>query len=137
MLILVIVCTIIVDQMTKMAAGVNYAVTLNPGISFGWLSVIPTGILTLLLMGLLVSVWWVTRSDWATHPLAMGLFIGGSASNLVDRVWLGGVRDWLPMPLTNLHNNLADYAITVGLLLLIVRHWQMYWKQNHADEPTS
>jgi len=130
---MVILFTIIIDQVTKFVAGLSNLVTLNSGISFGWLSIIPAGLLTLILMVLLLSVWWVTRSDWATHPLAMGLFIGGSVSNLIDRAVLGGVRDWLPLPMITLHNNVADYAIGIGLLMLIIRHWQTYWKQSHAD----
>lgn len=133
MLAIIILSTIVIDQATKFLAGSFGMVTLNPGISFGWLSVFPSWALTLALMVLLLAVWWMTRSDWSTHPIAMGLFIGGAISNLLDRVIWSGVRDWLPVPLTAIHNNLADYAIAIGLLLLIARHWQTYWKSHHAD----
>jgi signal peptidase II len=58
----------------------------------------------------------------ARHPVipaALGLLIGGSLSNLVDRVRLGYVTDfidfgWWPA------FNLADSFIVIGVLVLVV-----------------
>lgn len=135
MLYVVIGLTVIIDQVTKFLAAAQGQVSLNQGISFGWLSVVPPVVLTVGLMSMLLGVWWITRADWAENPVAMGLFIGGAVSNLLDRVFFAGVQDWLPVPGTTIHNNLADYAIGIGLLMLVIVHCRNYWR-GHANRPT-
>jgi signal peptidase II len=52
------------------------------------------------------------------HTLAIGAIAGGALGNLVDRVRLGHVIDFLSVgPWPNF--NVADSAITVGVLILI------------------
>ena len=51
-------------------------------------------------------------------PVALGLLIGGSVSNLVDRVRLGHVTDFLDLRYW-LAFNLADVCIVVGVALLL------------------
>jgi signal peptidase II len=62
------------------------------------------------------------RSDWRT-ALPLALVIGGALGNLVDRVRLGRVTDFIEV----YHQqwswpafNVADSAISVGAVLLIV-----------------
>ena len=57
----------------------------------------------------------------ARHPVlpaALGLVIGGSVSNLVDRVRLGHVTDFLDLRYWPAFN-LADSFIVVGVLILL------------------
>ena len=57
----------------------------------------------------------------ARHPLlptAVGLLIGGSVSNLVDRVRLGHVTDFLDLRFWPAFN-LADSFIVVGVAILL------------------
>lgn len=49
--------------------------------------------------------------------LALGLLIGGALGNLVDRIRLGYVIDWIKLPNWPTFN-VADSAITVGVTLL-------------------
>jgi signal peptidase II len=51
-------------------------------------------------------------------PVALGLVIGGSVSNLVDRVRLGYVTDFLDLRWWPAFN-LADSFIVVGVLVLL------------------
>jgi signal peptidase II len=51
-------------------------------------------------------------------PVALGLVIGGSASNLLDRVRLGHVTDFLKLTFTASFN-LADLFILVGVAILL------------------
>ena len=53
-------------------------------------------------------------------PVALGLLIGGSVSNLVDRVRLGHVTDFLDLRYWPAFN-LADVCIVVGVALLLGR----------------
>ena len=58
----------------------------------------------------------------ARRPLAWlptGLLVGGALGNIVDRVRLGAVTDFLKLPSWPAFN-LADTAITVGVVLLVV-----------------
>jgi signal peptidase II len=52
------------------------------------------------------------------HTVAIGAVAGGALGNLVDRLWLGYVIDFVSVgPWPNF--NIADSAITVGVLILI------------------
>jgi signal peptidase II len=74
---------------------------------------------------------WLLRlkSGERTLALALALIIGGAAGNLIDRVLLGHVIDFIqvylpfiPLPMFNPWPafNLADSAINVGVVLLLV-----------------
>jgi len=51
-------------------------------------------------------------------PVALGLLIGGSASNLTDRVRLGHVTDFIDVRYWPAFN-LADSFIVLGVLILL------------------
>jgi len=92
----------------------------NSGIAFG-LFAQATGFVILLT---LVAVGWMLvffyRSG-ARHPLlpvAVGLLIGGSVSNLADRVRLGHVTDFLDLRYWPAFN-LADSFIVIGVAILL------------------
>ena len=92
----------------------------NSGIAFG-LFASATGIVIALTT---IAVAWMlvffARSG-ARHPVlpaALGLVIGGSVSNLVDRVRLGHVTDFLDLRYWPAFN-LADSFIVVGVLILL------------------
>ncbi len=68
---------------------------------------------------------WMWREEKAADKLALGLVLGGALGNIVDRVRFGYVVDfadlhfgeWRPF----LVFNVADAAITIGVLILLVR----------------
>lgn len=66
------------------------------------------------------SVWLVKEKTALSWSLA--LLVGGGLSNWFDRVFLGGVRDFLVIPGTPLKNNLADYALTLSVVVWV---WQL------------
>ena len=92
----------------------------NSGIAFGLFSN-ATPIVTALTA---IAVGWMllffARSG-ARHPIlpiALGLLIGGSASNLLDRVRLGHVTDFLDFEFWPAFN-LADTFIVLGVMILL------------------
>ena len=92
----------------------------NSGIAFGLFSS-ATALVTVLTA---IAVGWMlvffARSG-ARHPVlpaALGLLIGGSVSNLIDRVRLGHVTDFLDLRFWPAFN-LADSFIVVGVALLL------------------
>jgi signal peptidase II len=93
----------------------------NSGIAFG-LFASATAIVTALTA---IAVAWMlvffARSG-ARHPVlpvALGLLIGGSTSNLIDRIRLGHVTDFLDFKYWPAFN-LADTFIVVGVAILFV-----------------
>jgi len=53
--------------------------------------------------------------------LAFGLVYGGIIGNLIDRVFLGYVRDFIDFKIINYPVfNIADSAIVIGIILLII-----------------
>ena len=76
------------------------------------------------LVSVVLLVWLIRlpRADWLTG-LALGLVIGGAVGNLVDRVQLGYVVDFVDVHFGGWHYpafNVADSAITVGVVLLLL-----------------
>jgi signal peptidase II len=63
----------------------------------------------------------VEAQDW-TLRLAMGLQLGGAAGNLVDRLAIGKVTDFISIGSFPVFN-LADSAISVGVAVLLLGVW--------------
>ena len=94
--------------------------TQNRGAAFGMLSGLAPILVAAsfaILMGLvLLYMRQVTPGVWLT--VAIGLISGGALGNLFDRVRFGHVVDFLSIgPWPNF--NIADSAITVGVLILV------------------
>lgn len=71
-----------------------------------------------------VFVVWLTRIKahevWLAYGLA--LLLGGAVGNLIDRIWLGKVIDFLQWHWSEAYFpafNLADAAITLGVIFLL------------------
>lgn len=93
----------------------------NNGVAFGLLSGGGTALVVALTLGALVAVLiWFAREP--ARPLAWvptGLLVGGALGNLIDRVRQGSVTDFLKIPHWPAFN-LADAAITVGVVTLVI-----------------
>jgi signal peptidase II len=63
----------------------------------------------------------VDPQDW-TLRLAMGLQLGGAAGNLIDRLKMGRVTDFISVGSFPVFN-VADSAITVGVAVLLLGVW--------------
>ncbi len=63
----------------------------------------------------------VDPGDW-TLRLAMGLQLGGASGNLIDRLQMGRVTDFISIGTFPVFN-LADSAISVGVVVLLLGVW--------------
>jgi signal peptidase II len=93
----------------------------NKGVAFGLggdISSVLIGVAILALLGLLVYLAARGRGGVMVW-LPAALLIGGALGNLADRVRDGAVTDFIDLPLWPTFN-LADVAITVGVLLLLL-----------------
>ena len=62
------------------------------------------------------------RGEWRTG-LALSLVLGGAVGNVIDRITLGYVVDFIDVHYAGWHwpaFNIADSAITCGIVLLII-----------------
>lgn len=140
-LLLAAVATVVLDQAAKLlvlrylSPGLavelipgffNLVLTHNPGAAFGLL----TGWPPLLLAGLALLVlfllgWLVYAADARETAFfsLVGLTAGGAAGNVIDRVRLGAVVDFLDFHFKGYHwpaFNVADIAICLGCFLMVV-----------------
>ena len=99
----------------------------NPGISFGLLQGHgQLGRWLLVLFGAAVVLglaWWIRRADRIGPAIAIGLIMGGAiGNNLIDRVRLGMVADFLDFSGLGFKwvFNVADAAINIGIAVLLI-----------------
>jgi signal peptidase II len=93
----------------------------NSGIAFGLFASATAAVTVLTALAVAWMLFYFARSG-ARHPVlpvALGLLIGGSASNLIDRIRLGHVTDFLDLTYWPAFN-LADSFIVVGVAILFV-----------------
>jgi signal peptidase II len=93
----------------------------NSGIAFGFFASATSVVIVLTAVAVAWMLVYFARSG-SRHPVlpaALGLLIGGSISNLLDRVRLGHVTDFLDLRFWPAFN-LADTFIVVGVALLMV-----------------
>lgn len=67
------------------------------------------------------------------HRLAMGLMLGGIIGNLIDRIKLGWVTDFLDFHWQTIHwpsFNIADSAICMGVVIYLV---SSFWRSSPAS----
>jgi signal peptidase II len=131
--LLVAVAVVVVDQASKaivrgsvgrgerihLFPGLDLVNTRNPGVAFGFFAsgraVVGLGAVIALAA---LLVFFYRHAERPLVWLPTGLLLGGAAGNLIDRVAEGSVTDFLDPPWWPAFN-VADAAITIGVLLLL------------------
>ena len=92
----------------------------NEGVAFGRLSGSPV-LVALLVAAAVIALlgYFLTHLDARDVWLPTGMLVGGAAGNALDRASGGSVTDFLKLPHWPAFN-VADIAITVGVVLLLV-----------------
>ena len=137
------VLAIIIDQWTKNIASthltyadpvpvlpfLNWTLLHNYGAAFsflsdagGWQHYLFTGLAGIVSI---IFVFWLMRMPkmMMILPMAIALILGGAIGNLIDRVSLGYVVDFIHVFYQDHHFpafNIADSAITLGTILLLI-----------------
>lgn len=103
---------------------VHFTLVHNTGIAFGLFKdcgaiffVIP-----LILTGLLIyNVYYYRDREYSrTYIMAFSLILGGAIGNLIDRIFLGYVVDFIDLRVWPVFN-VADSAITVGAAIILLK----------------
>ncbi len=144
---------IILDQITKFLVDINMALhqsieiipnffnltyIRNTGAAFGFLAgdrssgrIAFFALFSILAIGCLIYLLKNLRPGQKMTILSLSLILGGAIGNLIDRLRLGEVIDFLDVHWYDWHwpaFNIADSAITIGVILLfyqIMRHKTM------------
>ena len=138
----VAVAVIILDQLSKywiqshvmadapviaLTSFFNLVTAWNTGVSFsmfndgGKFGIAALSILALVIVWLLLC--WLRREDNPLMQTALGFIIGGAVGNVIDRIRLGAVFDFLDFHLAGQHwpaFNAADSFICVGAMIIII-----------------
>ena len=127
---------VVVDQVTKAIAasalgpgervdlvlGFELADVRNTGIAFGLLADGQGFVLAVTAVALVLILGYFALNP--SRPglwIGVGLLVGGAAGNLVDRVRVGEVVDFLDPPAWPAFN-VADVAIVVGIVVIVLTH---------------
>lgn len=146
--------TLIADQILKSSAHA-WVGAHGPIHVFPWLDIIATsntgmafglgqGASLWLVVGIAVAIctWlflWLLRTRRSAEAIGLGLAIGGALSNVVDRLRLGSVRDFIDVYWQTWHwpaFNFADMAIVTGLVIVIFFHDDRSRSKEGARRPS-
>ncbi len=99
----------------------------NTGVSFSMFSdsgAIGVIVLSTIAISVVVGLlWWLKKEQSRMLQIALGLIIGGALGNVIDRIRIGAVFDFLDFHLLGHHwpaFNLADSAICVGAIIILI-----------------
>ncbi len=119
----------------------HFTYTQNPGIAFSLLDHNPSSIqkgilisLSLVAIGVVATLAWKSPAQKVWMQAAFALILGGATGNLWDRVAQGQVTDFIDVFVRDHHwpiFNMADSALTVGLIALAVR--MIFFESEETD----
>ncbi len=130
----VIVAVIVADQLTKMKLyGQSFSVigdflwvesSFNTGAAFSFMSGAVWFFIVVSALSSGVMIYLLISNKWGLsifNKVAISLILGGAIGNLIDRIMLGGVRDFIYLKSINFAIfNVADMAVTIGGILLVI-----------------
>lgn len=119
----IVTSTLSLDESVHVVGPLSIHHVQNPGIAFGLFGG-ATSVVTVVTGAAIVWMLWFFARAGLRHPVlpaAFGLLIGGSLSNLFDRIRLGYVTDFIDINWAIFRVfNLADAFIVVGVVILVV-----------------
>ncbi len=112
----------------------------NPGTAFGiiqgrsW----PLFVVSIVVFVLLLAVLWKWgRREAIMFQIGLGLIIGGALGNIIDRVSLGAVVDFIDLGFWPMKSwpvfNLADLAIVIGVVITMIMVIREGWKREQPE----
>lgn len=118
----------------------NLVMVWNKGVSFGLFSETGYGHILFTATGMfitLILLIWLKKANHLWLVTALGLVIGGAVGNIIDRIRLHAVADFLDFYIGNWHwpaFNIADSAICIGVVLLCAENIFCAGKQQEREK---
>ena len=121
----------------------QFTYTENIGISLGLLNATnPVGrwMLVALTAGIALGVaYWIGKEKNRYDQIALGLVLGGALGNILDRVRFGYVVDFADLHFGTFRPflvfNVGDAAISIGVVILLLRAFLTRKEQGEGDKP--
>lgn len=100
--------------------GLDLTKSSNDGVAFGLLGGGQAAVVIFTVVAVAVLLFYFGRhSKRSLLWLPTGLLLGGAIGNLIDRLTYDSVTDFIKLPLWPVFN-VADIAITVGVIILVI-----------------
>lgn len=131
------ILVVLIDQATKYMARasinpfegiqvspfLNLVNVKNTGAAFGMFKVFGNTVFVIISLAAIIFVLFMLLRGMEDKP-ALALILGGATGNLIDRIVFGHVTDFIDVFAGRFHwpaFNIADAALTVGVLLILYR----------------
>lgn len=136
-LILISSVTLVLDYLTKKIVVDNIALhdrievlpflnivyVENRGAAFGMFAGLGNNVFILIALAAIIIIFiYASKVQKGIELIALSLILGGAAGNLLDRIRIGKVVDFIDIYIKNWHwpaFNVADSALTIGIAILI------------------
>ena len=110
-----------IEQAGRILFSNPHSIVLNYGMAFSTFQDMPT--LATVLSGtaclMIGAVFFMSELDeW--ERFGYSLMLGGALSNFAEKIILGYVIDWIPLPVIPLVINIADIEVSLGALIAFV-----------------
>jgi signal peptidase II len=125
---------IVLGEVVDVLGPLKLTLSHNDGVAFGLAGGGGVGLVVITMVALGVVLYLFSRDP--SRPwmwVATGLLGGGAFGNLIDRIRIGAVTDFIKLP----HwppFNLADCCITVGVILLVLIYLREAEKEVRAEK---
>lgn len=111
---LLIIILILIDQITKYF----FDNIVNTGAAFGILKGYTTLLIIISFVVLIICLYYYIKSKDKNIRLGLSFLISGIIGNLIDRLFLGYVRDFISISIIPVFN-LADVFNIIGVIIII------------------
>ena len=105
----------------------------NTGAAFGLFANLGNNIFIIIsLIAIILIILYLLRTDDELETLSLSLILGGAMGNLIDRITISQVIDFIDFFIGKWHwpaFNAADSALTIGIFLFLlanIRHWRRH-----------
>ena len=130
---LIVAVSILIDLLSKIFTdgkfGINilgeflkFNSTHNYGAAYGIFSGQSIGLIvvTSIVLVIILIYNYFKKNKTILYSISAGLIIGGAIGNLIDRIFLGYVRDFIKFSIFEFTCNVADICLTFGVILFII-----------------
>jgi signal peptidase II len=113
--------SIVPGEEVKVLPGISLVYSRNRGVAFGLRPGSNVGVTVVIAVALLaLLVYFLRHRSERLMWLPTGMLFGGAVGNLVDRIRVGSVVDFIKLPLGWPPFNIADASITLGVVILFL-----------------
>lgn len=111
-----------IESPTIINKWITLRVTYNEGVAFGLFQGIGPAVGWISILIVLGMVYYLVQlpAHWWLQRLGLGLVIGGALGNMLDRIMVGRVLDFVETPFRSGIFNVADVALNIGVVLVLV-----------------